>query len=126
MTYIRTFQPFPCQNNEFIDILFTKDVVVPYNETLYAIDTLFISVKLKKCLPLQAIYFLKNIYEQIFSIMHYCTNYFSYCLSKRKFTGWSSLQSQSEVTDKSQLTKETQPYLQSINNSSDGTTEFTS
>ena len=37
-----------------------------------------------------------------------------------------SLQSQSEVTDKSQLTKETQPYLQSINNSSDGTTEFTS
>ena len=60
MTYIRTFQPFPCQNNEFIDILFTKDVVVPYNETLYAIDTLFISVKLKKCLPLQAIYFLKT------------------------------------------------------------------
>ena len=37
-----------------------------------------------------------------------------------------SLQSQSEVTDKSQLTKETQPYLQSINNSSDGTTELTS
>ena len=37
-----------------------------------------------------------------------------------------SLQSQSEVTDKSQLTKETQPYLQSINNSSDGTTEFIS
>ncbi|MFC2515323.1 MAG: hypothetical protein ACFNVZ_11565, partial [Prevotella melaninogenica] len=47
-------------------------------------------------------------------------------MSKRKFTGWGSLQSQSEVTDKSQLTKETQPYLQSINNSSDGTTEFTS
>ena len=37
-----------------------------------------------------------------------------------------SLQSQTEVTDKSQLTKETQPYLQSINNSSDGTTELTS
>ena len=48
MAYIRTFQPFPCQNNEFIDILFTKDVVVPYNETLYAIDTLFISIKLTK------------------------------------------------------------------------------
>ena len=84
MAYIRTFQPFPCQNNEFIDILFTKDIVFPYNETLYAIDTLFISVKFKKhivgkkkCLPLQAIYFLKNIYEQIFSIMHYCSNYFS-------------------------------------------------